>query len=176
MRRRSRSRRRGSRRRWFGSVSVVLVLAALVFGIGLPGAAFDTASVNRPVSSNVVGDPSGAAELNVTSELQEGTSGQCLVTITNNLGRDVTVETSLRSDSTHLGELQREDDVLGLQKGDTIEFSLASGEKKTVNMNVDSGTAGSTTYFHVNATASGLTVSVTDRSTPIVSSAGTTCA
>lgn len=175
-RNRSRRRRRGPRRAGFVSWSLVLLTAILLVGTGVPGVAFDTGSGHRGASIDAVDDIDGAATLNVTSALQEGTDAQCLVQITNHLGKDVTLNVSLRSDSTQLGELQRNDDNLGLQKGDSIEFDLADGAAKTVNMNVDSGTAGNTTYFHVRATASGLSVELNDRNAPIQQSAGTTCA
>jgi hypothetical protein len=156
-------------------VTVAVAVAVVVFGVGVPGAAFSTGSADRSSSVDVVDDPDGVAALNVTTTLQEGTSGQCLVKVTNNAGRDVTVNVSLREDSRDLGELQRESGLLGTQTGDSLEFSLADGGTETVNMNANDGTAGNTTYFHVTTTASGLNAQFENRSAPIEQSAGTTC-
>lgn len=176
-RRRSRSRRRGPRSRWYALASAGVVLVIVLFGTGLPGAAFSTGALDRTGSADVVGDDTGTMALNVTSELQEGTSGQCLVKVTNNAGTDVTVKVSLRDDSTHLGTLQQSTDLLGLETDNAVKFDLAAGNTKTVSMNTDSNTAGNTTYFHVNATSGNdFTANLTDRSAPIVQSGNTTCA
>lgn len=177
-------RRRGARRRrQQGSRSLIdvilylgLVVAVIVALTGPPGAAYTTGQFGRATSIDAVADIDGVVKLNTTSELQEGTNDQCLVRITNYLGKEVTANVSLRNDSTHLGELRREDDILGLQRGDTLEFPLADGESKTVFMDVETGTAGNTTYFHVTATATGLSVELNDRSAPIVQTGDTTCA
>lgn len=172
-RRRSRSRTRG-RARW-RSLTVGFIVVVLVVGtVGPPTVAFDAGTADRSTSIGVVDDLYGAQGLNVTSELQEGTEG-CLVEVTNDLGQDVTVTVSLRDDSTSYGTLKASlvDEVAS---GDTVRFDLASGDTQTVNMDVNSGTAGNTTYFHVNASGTGIYAETNNRSAPIVSSAGATCA
>jgi hypothetical protein len=147
----------------------------VLFGVGAPGAAFDAGDVDRAESADVVSDPDGAVALNVTTALQEGTSGQCLVRVTNDLGTDVTVTVSLRDDSTDLGDLQHSNDLLGPESGEAVEFSLAAGSTSTVEMNTNGSTAGNVTYFHVEVSASGLSGTLRNRSAPIQQSAGTTC-
>jgi len=167
---RRRSRKRGgSRGRWRAIASAALVVVALA--AGAPSGALDVGVADRTASVDVVGDIDGAQKLNVTSELEEGSEG-CLVRVTNNLGQDVTVNVSLRENSTGYGTLR----AGLLASGDSVEFNLADGETQTVNMDVNSGTAGNTTYFHVNSTGSGVYAETLDRSAPINASADTSCA
>lgn len=172
-RRRSRSRTRtGSRWR---VLTIALIATVLVLGsIGPPTIAFEAGTADRSSSIGVVDDLDGAHGLNVTSELEEG-SENCLVDVTNRLGQSVTVTVSLRDDSTEHGTLNVSL-VDESNSGDTVQFDLADGDTQTVKMDVGTGMAGNTTYFHVNASGSGVYAETKNRSAPIASSADTTCA
>lgn len=153
--------------------SVLFVITLVFLATTGPTNAHTLGTVDRSSSIDVVGDIDGIQKLNVTSELGEGTGG-CLVDVTNHLGQDVTVNVSLHEDSTAYGNLNVS--LSGSTGGDSVEFNLAAGETQTVNMDVNSGTAGNTTYFHVNSTGAGIYAETLSRSAPIKTSATNSCA
>lgn len=172
-RRRSRTRTRG-RDGPGGWTGLLVALAVVIAASGPATVAVTTGQGDRQESVDVVGDTSGVQRLNVTTELEEGVEN-CLVEVTNHLGQEVTVAVTLRDDSRQYGKLKVTllDTV---KEGDSVEFTLADGDTQTVKMDVDAGSAGNTTYFHVNSSATGIYAETRDRSAPIVSSGDTTCA
>lgn len=152
--------RRGSR-----APSVALVLTVLLLGsLVVPAGSFSTASVPRGTAIDVVSDSEGSHNLDVAGSVTVGQTDR-LVTVTNNLGTDVTVVIRLRADSTEKGDLV----IDGVSHGDEVSFSLATGSTRSVDLNVSSDQAldGEQVYFHANASGSGLTVEAPDRSTTI---------
>lgn len=170
---RSRSRSRGRGPRW-RVPSVLFVIAVVLLVTAVPTNAVNFGTADRSSSIDVVGDVDGVQKLNVTSELEDGTEG-CLVEVTNHLSQDVTVNVSLREDSTSYGTLKASL-IDSLASGDSVEFNLAAGDTQTVSMDVNSGTAGNTTYFHVNSTGPGIYAETLNRSAPIKTSATSSCA
>lgn len=172
-RRRSRSRKQGDGR--FRDKTPLLIVIAVVIAVIAPSAAGAvTGRAGRQASVDVVSDIDGVQGLNVTSELESG-SENCLVEVTNHLGQEVTVTVALHDDSTQYGTLNVS--LPGaVKEGDTVEFALSNGDTQAVKMNVNSGTAGNTTNFHVNSSATGIYAETLNRSAPIVSSGNTTCA
>ncbi|PSQ16740.1 hypothetical protein BRD00_09960 [Halobacteriales archaeon QS_8_69_26] len=77
----------------------------------------------------------------------------------------MTVTVALRSNSTNLGDLV----VDGTNHGNEVTFTLGESGTESVKLSVpdDDSLVGETVYFHVNASASGLDVSATDRSVPV---------
>lgn len=171
---RKRSRRRSDSGSWWSYYLVSIAIAVVVIlGVGVPGNAFTTGSMSRGSSADTVTDINGVHNLNVTSELQEGSTG-CLVEVTNYLGEETTVNVSLRNDSTDLGTLQTS--VLdSVQSGDSVEFTLADGASQTVEMNTNSNTNGSTAYFDVRASGSDIRAEAKNRSAPIGQTADADC-
>lgn len=159
MRRRTHPRRR----RRFGAVLGVLFV--LVFAtLAVPAGSFSTASVARGSTFGVVSDADGSHNLNVSQSVTIGQTDP-LVTVTNDLGTDVTIELRLRSDSTGKGDLV----VGGDTVGDETSFSLPKGTSRTVSLDVPSDAAldGERVYFDVNASAPGLAVTAPNRSTTL---------
>jgi hypothetical protein len=151
----------------------LFVAVLLVSTVGPPSGAFDTGTVDRSSAIGVVGDPDGVQQLDVTTALASG-SENCLVEVTNRFGQDVTVTVSLHEDSTTYGTLNVSAGGETVS-GDTVEFDLPAGTTQTVDMNVETGTAGNTTVFDVTAAGDGLDASTPNRQAPIESTAGTTC-
>lgn len=164
-RRRSRSRSRSGRS---AALSVPVVLAVLLAAWTLAGplasGATSAAEVGRNAGTNVTGDETGAHGLEVAPAVRVNETDP-LVDVTNRLGRTVTVSVALRDDSTDVGDLV----VGGTKRGNETSFTLSAGATETVAIAVpdDGSLVGRTVYFHANASDDGLTVSATDRSTPV---------
>lgn len=159
MRRRTHPRRRNR------SLDAVALIALLLVGsLVVPAGAFSTASVTRTSTFEVVPDSEGSHTLDVAESVTVGQTDR-LVTVTNNLGTDVTVEVRLRSDSTEKGDLV----VDGATSETRTSFQLAPGGTQSVNLNVTSDQTldGERVYFHVNASGTGLTVDSPNRYTSI---------
>lgn len=161
MSRRDRSRRR-SRLPGIAVALALLLLGSLV----VPAGSFTTASVSRGSTLDVVSDSEGSHNLDIAELVTVGQTNR-LVTVTNNLGADVTITVRLRSDSTEKGDLV----VNGVTEGDETSFSLATGSTQSVDINVtaDQTLDSERIHFHVNASGSGLTVEAPDRYTSITS-------
>ncbi|MBX0323018.1 hypothetical protein EGH21_08260 [Halomicroarcula sp. F13] len=134
--------------------------AVLVGATVLPAASFTTAEVGRGATISVVDDSNAIHNLAVASSATIGQTSR-LVTVTNDLGTDVSVEIALRADSTDKGDLV----VDGTSVGDSYTFSLATGTSREIDIDVvsDSTLDGEQIYFGVNATGTGLTVTAPDR-------------
>lgn len=162
-----RSRRRGSRTTIPGLILLAggIVLIAFVLGSGGMGtASFSTADAPRNSSANVVSDESAAHSLDVASTVHINATDP-LVNVTNRLGQDVTVTVTLRSDSTHIGDLV----VDGTNDGNETTFTLAKQNTKTVKIMIpdDTSLTTETVYLHVYASAPGLEVSAPDRNASV---------
>lgn len=159
MRRRNHPRRR-SRLPVVAAVILVFLLGSLV----VPAGSFSTAGVTRGSTLDVVSDSEGSLTLDAAQSVTVGQTDR-LVTVTNNLGTDVTIAVRLRSDSTEHGDLV----VDGVTHGDRASFSLAAGSTQSVDVNVTSDQTldGERIYFHVNASGTGLTAEAPDRYTSI---------
>lgn len=131
---------------------------------GFSATAFSTGDAARETTADVTTDGSGACSLDAAAAVHVN-STERLVTVTNHLGRPVSVTVTLRDDSTHLGDLV----VDGTTAGDTASFDLPESESQRVDIDVpdDSSLDGETVFFHVEATDSGLDVAATDRSVPV---------
>jgi len=153
-------RRTHPRHRNWWRVALVVSIAVLLGATVLPAGSFTTAEVNRGVTASVVDDSNAIHNLAVASSVTIGQTSR-LVTVTNDLGRDVSVEVALRADSTDKGDLV----VDGTNVGDSYTFSLATGTSREIDIAVvsDSTLDGQQIYFGVNATATGLTVTAPDR-------------
>lgn len=151
---------------------VTVLVVGLLFGaVGAPTGAFEIGTTDRLASIDVVSDSSGLQRLDVTTALESG-SENCLLTVTNQFGQDLTVTVSLREGSTGYGTLNVSIDG---ESGDAVEFPLAAGATRTVDMAVDSGTAENTTRFDVTADGTGIDASLPNRHAPIEATAGTIC-
>jgi len=166
-------RRRGARRGPLKNVFLLAVVLILIFGVGSPTASFSLGEADRGTSVVVTDDTDGVVSLNKTSALKEGTSGGCLVGVTNQIGETASVEVSLSSSSESLGALKT--DPNGTVKGNSVEFSLDDGASDTVYMDVEEGTAGNTTYYSVKMSTSGIEGVLVERSAPIKETAEETC-
>lgn len=159
MRKRGRPRRPS---RWSG---VAVVIAILLLGtLVVPAGSFSTASLSRGSTLDVVSDSEGSHNLDAAQSVTVGQTDR-LVTVTNNLGTDVTIVVRLRADSTEKGDLV----VDGETYGDEASFSLAAGSTQSVDINVTSDQTldGERVYFHANASGTGLAVKAPDRYTEI---------
>lgn len=159
MSRRGRSRRR-SRVPTVAAIFALLLAGSLV----VPAGSFTTSSASRGSSLDVVSDSEGSHTLDIAASVTVGQTNR-LVTVTNNLGADVTVTVRLRSDSTEKGDLV----VDGVTEGDEATFSLAADSSRSADINVTSDQTLDTEriYFDVRASSSGLTVESPDRYTSI---------
>lgn len=142
-------------------VVTVAIVILLVGSLIVPASSFTTARVDRGSTFEVVADAQAIHNLDVA---QAATIGQTsrLVTVTNNLGVDVSIEVRLRPDSTGKGDL-----VVGnTTVGDEASFSLPAGQSTVVELRVPSDATldGERAYFHVNASGDGVTVTAPDRS------------
>ena len=159
-----RRRRRGGR--WLSTTAVVaVVLLAAAFGSGhVASSSFSTGDASRGSGLDVAEDESGAHALDVAAAVHINATDP-LVNVTNHLGRPVTITVSLRSDSTHIGDLV----VDGVTAGDTAEFTLAEGATETVSIDIpdDSNLTDETVYFDVDASDTGLAVAAPNRSAPV---------
>ena len=162
-----RSRRRGPRTTPSGLLLLAggIVLIAFVIGSGGMGtASFSTADVPRENVVNVVVDESAAHGLDVAPAVHINATDP-LVNVTNQMGRDVTVTVTLRSDSTDIGDLV----VDGTNEGNETTVTLAEQDTQTVNIRIpdDTSLTTETVYFRVSATAPGLEVTAPDRNAPV---------
>ncbi|WP_128081366.1 hypothetical protein [Haloferax sp. ATB1] len=159
MRRRTHPRHRS---RWpavLGVVIVVLVGASVV-----PSSSFTATQVDRGATFSVVADSQAILGLDVPPTVTVNRTTR-LVTVTNDLGTDVSVEVVLRADSTDKGDLVIDNTTVG----DTAGISLSTGESQAVYIDVvsDPTLDGEQIYFGVNASGTGLTVTAPDRSVSI---------
>ena len=161
MRRRSRSRRTGVP---LWSVVVVAISVLAVAGGGVEAGALSTAGVDRSASVDVTSDPDGVLGVDTAAPAQVNSTGP-LVDVTNRIGQKATVTVELRSASTDRGDLV----VDGRNEGDRASMTLDRGETAQVDVSVsdDSSLVGESIRFDVRASATGLRVSVNDRSVPI---------
>lgn len=159
MRRRTHPRRQ---RNWPVVLAVITVL--LVGLLIVPASSFSTARVDRGSTFNVVADSEASHNLDIASSVTVGQTTR-LVTVTNNFGTDVTIDIQLRSDSTDKGDLV----IDNVTVGDGSSFSLPAGGSQVVDITVasDSTLDGKEIYFHVNASASGLTANAPDRNVSV---------
>lgn len=143
-----------------------LVGLLVVSGGGLPTSGVDTADIPRDAGVNVTTDDSAAHTLVLADNVSVNSTEQ-LVTITNRVTRDVTVSVTLRSDSTHIGDLV----VDGTASGDAVSLTLLAGAQESVDLAVadDSTLAGETVHLHVTADASAIAVNASNRAVPVVS-------
>ncbi|MHC3439828.1 hypothetical protein ACYJ1Y_17495 [Natrialbaceae archaeon A-gly3] len=159
-RRRSRSRSRSTR---VLPLAVIVVVVLLWGATILPAASYTTAGVDRGAAFGVAEDQNAILGLEIAPEVTAGSTDE-LVVITNRFGTDVTVTVTLDSDSTSNGDLV----VDGTNEGDEASIALGPDEHVTIDVDVASETDGDTLVFHVSADGTGMTGTVTDRSTTIV--------
>jgi len=160
-----RSRRRGGKSSSLPLVvGIVLVCFLVVGGTGIKSTAFSTATTPRAATADVTIDEYGAHSMD-TAQSVHVNSTEALVNVTNYLAQDTTVTVSLRDDSTQIGDLV----VDGTNQGNTATFTLRESDTETVKITVpdDGSLVGETVYFHVNASATGLSVSAPDRSASV---------
>lgn len=163
---RRRTRRRSGTRSPIVTVSAVLIVVVLVVGVSLPASSFTHGELPRGAGVNVTSDENAALGLDAAQTVYINDTSD-LVTVTDQLGSDITVTVTLRDDSTHIGELV----VDGEKHGNETSFSLAKGGTETVQIQIpdDSSLTDETVYFHVEATAPGITVKTHDRSAQVSS-------
>lgn len=161
---RRRTRRRARTRGPIVTACGVLVVVVAVLGAGLPAASFTYGEVPRTSDVDVVSDERAALALDTASEVTINDTSK-LVTVTNQLGRGVTVTVTLRSDSADVGDIV----VDGTNHGSETSFSLARGANETVRIKIpdDSSLTDDVVYFHVKASAPGLAANARDRSAPV---------
>ena len=159
MRRRTHPRQRSN---W--SVVLVAITVILVGSLIVPAAGFSTARLDRGSTFTVVADSEASHNLDIAPSVTIGQTTR-LVTVTNNLGTDVSIDIRLRSDSTGKGDLV----IDTVTVGDESTFSLPAGNSQEININVtsDSTLNGKQIYFDVNASGPGLRVNSPDRNTTI---------
>lgn len=162
-----RSQRRGPRTTTPGLVLLAAGIVIIVFVLGSGGmgtASFSTADAPRGNSVNITADESAAHSLDVASAVHINATDP-LVNVTNRLGQDVTVTVTLRSDSTHIGDLV----VDGTNEGNDTTFTLVEQNTKTVKIKIpdDTSLTTETVYLHVSATAPDLEVNAPDRNAPV---------
>lgn len=157
---RRRSRRRSQSRSSIVYVCALLLVIVLVVWVSIPSASFSHGKVPRGVDANVTGDENGALTLDNAQAVYINDTSD-LVNVTNRLGRDVTITVTLRSDSTHIGNLT----VNGNSYDNEVSFSLSQGATETVRIKIpdDSSLTDEVVYFHVTASAPGLTAKASDR-------------
>lgn len=159
---RSRRRRSGGTRRW--AVCLLAVAGFLAATTVLPAASFDTGEVGRESGLDVADDDGAVQSLDTVTSVRVGETDP-LTNVTNNFGRSVTVTVSLRDDATHLGDLV----VDGVVVGNRTSFTLDAGATERVSLAVpdDGSLSGEVVHFHVEASATGLSVRTQDRSVTI---------
>lgn len=159
----SRSRRR-TRSRTFTVLAVLglVVVAALGQGTG----AYTTGRIDRTSNVDVTADSTGVYGIDTAAAVHTN-STERLVTLTNRLGRDVSVTVSLRSGSTDAGDLV----VDGENVGDEVTLSLTNGDSRRIDVRIpDNETlVGRTVGFDARATATGLHATAANRSVTIES-------
>lgn len=140
-------------------------MIAFVLGSGGMGtASFSTSDAPRENVVNVVSDESAAHSLDTASAVHINATDP-LVNVTNQLGQGVTVTVTLRSDSTHIGDLV----VGGTNDGNETTFTLAEQDTQTVKIKIpdDTSLTTETVYLRVSATAPDLEVSAPDRNASV---------
>ena len=148
----------------FVHICVVLLIATLVVGVSLPSASFSHGKLSRGAGVDVTSDEYAAHALDTAQAVYINDTSD-LVNVTNHLGRDVTITVTLRSDSTHVGNLVVDD----VNYGNESSFKLIQGATKAVRIQIpdDSSLTDETVYFNVRAVAPGLTVKALGRRAPI---------
>ncbi|QLG63212.1 hypothetical protein [Halorarum salinum] len=131
---------------------------------GMATASFTTVDAPRNSAVDVTSDELGAHSLDVAQSVFINSTSS-LVTVTNRLGRDVTITVGLRDDSEHIGDLV----VDGTVVGNATSFTLTQGTERTVQIEIpdDASLTDETVYFYVDASAPGLEVTAPDRSAPV---------
>jgi len=143
------------------------VVVALACWQGVVASGFTTGDATRPSNAAVVDDEVAAHALAVNSTVHVNATDR-LVTVSNDLGRDVTVVVELRSESRDDGDLVLDNATTG----DSATFTLAPGESKRVYIDVpdDSSLEGRDVLFDVTADDVGLRVNASNRSVPATAS------
>lgn len=155
----------GSRRRSRPATSLsvccgLLLVGVLLLGASLPSESFTHGELPRNSNVDVTTDENAAQTLDIGEAVYVNDTSP-LVNVSNHLGRDVTVTVTIRSDSTHIGDLV----VDGTDRGNETSFDLSRDATETVSVAIpdDSSLTDETLYFHVRATAPGLTARAPDR-------------
>lgn len=164
-RRRRRSRRRsGSGAGWSVAAALAALVVVLAATTALPAASFDHGDSPRGTGANVTDDPNAVQALDNAADVRINATDR-LTTVTNHLGRSVTVTVALRSDSRHIGDLV----VDGTVEGNRTSFALGTGASQDVSVEIpdDSSLTDETVYFHVESTDPGIRVNASDRGVPV---------
>lgn len=155
-----------------GTSQTALVVAcwlvvALAGWQGVVASGYTSGDATRGSTAAVVEDDVGAHGLALNDSVRVNATDR-LVTVTNDLGREVTVVVDLDPDSQDVGELV----VDGSSTGDTATFVLPAGDSKRVNIDVpdDSSLDGRDVVFDVTADDPGLWVNASNRSVPVTAS------
>ena len=147
------------------SLVVVAILSVVVLSI-TPAMLVSSGEMIRDTQFNVVQDIDGPVSLAKEGTVKANGRYRTLVTVTNSFQQPITVTVSLR-DPTE-GTLSA-----GGQQGNQVTFDLASGNSQTVDIDVNNNIAdGEVIYYDIQATASGLDVTMNQRSTTATNSGG----
>lgn len=132
----------------------------LMVGASIPTASFTHGELPRNSNVDVTTDINAAHTLDTAQAVSINDTSR-LVNVTNHLGRSVTITITIRSDSTHIGDLV----VDGVARGNETTFDLGRDATENVQIRIpdDSSLTDENVYFHVKAKASGLSVSAPDR-------------
>lgn len=150
---------------------VVVVACWLVVALacwqGAAASGFTSAAASRPAGVAVVADDVGAHRLAVADAVGVNAT-DLLVTVTNDLGREVTVFVDLAATSRDVGDLV----VDGASTGDSATFLLRPGESKRVFVDVpdDASLDGRDVRFDVTADDVGFRANASNRSVPVTAS------
>ncbi|WP_254534838.1 hypothetical protein [Halomarina litorea] len=138
----------------------LVLIGVLVVSASLPAASFTQGEASRGANLNVVGDTNGALKINSSKSVYINDTSD-LVTITNHLGRDVTITVTLRNDSIPIGDIS----AGSVNYSNETTFTVAQGTAETVQIKIpdDSSLTDEIVYFHITASAPGLTVKALDR-------------
>lgn len=155
-----RTRTRVNSRTSAAYVWAVLLAGMVVVGVSLPAASVSQGNVPREATVDVATDGNGALTLDVAQSVPVNDTSD-LVDVTNRLGQDVTMTVTLRTDSEHVGDLV----VDGVDRENETSFVLTRGSSQVVQVDVpdDSSLTDEVVYFHVTASAPGLTANALDR-------------
>lgn len=143
------------------------LVVALACWQGAAASGFTSADNSRPAGVDVVADDTGAHRLVVNDAVSVNATDR-LVTVTNHLGREVTVVVALDADSRDVGDLV----VDGASTGDSATFVLAAGDSERIFLDVpdDDSLDGRTVRFDVTADDTGFWVNASNRSVPVTAS------
>ncbi|WP_323676167.1 hypothetical protein [Halorubellus sp. PRR65] len=143
------------------------LVVALAGWQGVVASGYTSGDAARHSDAAVTADDGAAHGLAVNDSVSVNASDR-LVTVTNRLGREVTVTVALDPDSRDVGELVRD----GASAGDTATFALAAGASEQVSIDVpdDGSLDGRDVVFDVTADDVGLWVNASNRSVPVTSS------